>query len=107
MYSSCIAVDWGTSNRRAWALGPAGRLLEERADSAGLLAVPDGRFADSLAEFLGNWVQGTVPIVIAGMAGSRMGWLEVPYIEVPAPLSDLAHALMKAGHIAGSDCWII
>jgi 2-dehydro-3-deoxygalactonokinase len=106
---SCIAVDWGTTNRRAWALGPDGRAMAERADSAGLLAVQDRRFADSLASFLGDWLEAgsSIPVVIAGMAGSRLGWVEVPYVAVPAPLSDLAQNLMKAGRVGGSDCWIV
>jgi len=106
---SCIAVDWGTTNRRAWALGPDGRAMAERADSSGLLAVQDRRFAESLSVFLGDWVEASpnVPVVIAGMAGSRLGWVEVPYVAAPAPLSGLAKALMKAGRIASSDCWIV
>jgi 2-dehydro-3-deoxygalactonokinase len=104
---SCIAVDWGSTNRRAWALGADGGANQERADSAGLLAIKDGRFADSLKAFLEGWLDGGVPVVIAGMAGSRMGWVEVPYVTAPAPLADLARNLMKAGRIADSDCWIV
>lgn len=106
---SCIAVDWGTTNRRAWALGPDGRIAAERADSAGLLAVQDRRFAESLASFLGDWLGASpgVPVIIAGMAGSRMGWVEVPYVPAPAPLAELARRLMLAGRIAGSECWIV
>ncbi len=104
---SCIAVDWGSTNRRAWALGADGAALQERADSAGLLAIKDRRFADSLEAFLDGWLDGGVPVVIAGMAGSRMGWVEVPYVAAPAPLADLARNLMKAGRIADSDCWIV
>ncbi len=104
---SCIAVDWGSSNRRAWALGADGAAGRERADSAGLLAIKDRRFAESLESFLDGWLGGGVPVVIAGMAGSRMGWVEVPYVAAPAPLTDLARNLMKAGRIADSDCWIV
>ena len=104
---SCIAVDWGSTNRRAWALGADGGANQERADSAGLLAIKDGRFADSLKAFLEGWLDGGVPVVIAGMAGSRMGWVEVPYVTAPAPLADLARNLLKAGRIADSDCWIV
>ncbi|HEV8391661.1 MAG TPA: 2-dehydro-3-deoxygalactonokinase [Dongiaceae bacterium] len=109
MSYSCIAVDWGTTNRRAWALGPDGRATAERADPTGLLAVQDRRFAESLESFLGDWVSAGsgIPVVIAGMAGSRLGWVEVPYVAAPAPLSDLAQTLMKAGQIGGSDCWIV
>ncbi len=107
MNCSCIAVDWGTTNRRAWALGPGGAVLRERADASGLLAVQDRRFAESLEAFLGDWRGSGVPIVIAGMAGSRMGWAEVPYVAAPVPLADLARNLMKVGHVAGSECWIV
>ena len=104
---SCIAVDWGSTNRRAWALGADGGAGQERADSAGLLAIKDRCFAESLEAFLDGWLGGGVPVVIAGMAGSRMGWVEVPYVAAPAPLSDLARSLMKAGRVADSDCWIV
>ncbi|MEZ5832258.1 MAG: 2-dehydro-3-deoxygalactonokinase [Dongiaceae bacterium] len=106
---SCIAVDWGSTNRRAWALGPGGAAMAERADSSGLLAVQDRRFAASLESFLGDWIgaASAVPVVIAGMAGSRLGWVEVPYVAAPAPLSELARTLMKAGRIGDSDCWIV
>ena len=109
MTYSCIAVDWGTTNRRAWALGPDGKAMAERADASGLLAVQDRRFAESLEAFLVDWIssRSNIPVIIAGMAGSRLGWVEVPYVAAPAPLSDLAHSLMKAGRVAGSDCWIV
>ncbi|HWA46814.1 MAG TPA: 2-dehydro-3-deoxygalactonokinase [Dongiaceae bacterium] len=105
----CIAVDWGTSNRRAWALGPDGEILQQRADDKGLLAHPDRRFADSLESFLADWLKAApgIPIVMAGMVGSRMGWVEVPYVPVPVRLTDLADHLMKAGEIVGSACWIV
>jgi 2-dehydro-3-deoxygalactonokinase len=106
---SCIAVDWGTTNRRAWALGAGGTIMAERSDSEGLLAVQDRRFADSLSSFLGDWLGAgrQVPVVIAGMAGSRLGWVEAPYVAAPAALSELAAQLVMAGRIAESDCWIV
>lgn len=104
---SCIAVDWGSTNRRAWALGPDGRTLAERSDAAGLLAIQDRRFSESLQTFLEDWLTPGLPVVMAGMVGSRMGWVEVPYLAAPAPLADLAKRLMKAGRLGGSDCWIV
>ena len=105
----CIAVDWGTSNRRAWALGPQGEILQQRADDKGLLAHADRRFAQSLELFLADWLKEApgIPIIMAGMVGSRMGWVEVPYVPVPIRLTDLASHLAKAGEIAGSACWIV
>ena len=53
---SCIAVDWGSTNRRAWALGADSGASQERADSAGLLAIKDRRFAESLEAFTPKWL---------------------------------------------------
>jgi 2-dehydro-3-deoxygalactonokinase len=106
---SCIAVDWGTSNRRAWALGPNGEILQQRADDKGLLAHADRRFDQSLELFLADWLKAApgIPVIMAGMVGSRMGWVEVPYVTAPIRLTDLAGRLAKAGEIAGSACWIV
>ena len=54
-----IAVDWGTTNRRAWALGRDGKVLAERSDGDGLLAVKLGEFARSFAAFASSWFSGT------------------------------------------------
>ena len=35
-----IAVDWGTTNRRAWRIGADGRVADEIDDDQGVLAVP-------------------------------------------------------------------
>ena len=109
MSFSCIAVDWGTSNRRAWALGPGGEIVRQRADDKGLLAHADRRFAHSLELFLTDWLKEApdVPVIMAGMVGSRMGWVEVPYLSAPLQLTDLADHLVKAGEVAGSACWIV
>lgn len=106
---SCIAVDWGTSNRRAWTLGPTGDILHQRADDKGLLAHADRRFAQSLELFLADWLTEApgIPVIMAGMVGSRLGWIEVPYVSVPVRLTDLANHLVKAGEIAGSACWVV
>ncbi|HTN98141.1 MAG TPA: 2-dehydro-3-deoxygalactonokinase, partial [Nordella sp.] len=51
-----IAVDWGTSNRRAWALAAQGHVLAETGDGEGLLAVKPGGFARSFADFAAPWL---------------------------------------------------
>src|SRR5690606_34701318 len=37
----------------------------------------------------------SLPVVICGMAGSRQGWREVPYLEVPATLPEIPGAALK------------
>lgn len=89
-----IAVDWGTTNRRAYRLDGCGQCVAEFEDSNGVLAVDRGAFpaaAAAIGERLGD-----LPLLLAGMVGSTRGWVEVPYVRCPAGLDDLAAAL----------CWI-
>jgi 2-dehydro-3-deoxygalactonokinase len=90
-----IAVDWGTTNRRAWALDRHGRVLDERGDGEGLLAVKAGAFAKSFADFVSPWLgpDRVLPVLMCGMVGSKMGWVEVPYIAAPADLASLSRNL--------------
>jgi 2-dehydro-3-deoxygalactonokinase len=89
-----IAVDWGTTNRRAWALGRSGEVLAEQGDGEGLLGVKPGDFARSFGEFAGAWLAGgRVPVLMCGMVGSKLGWVEAPYIAAPADLEGLARNL--------------
>lgn len=98
---ACIAIDWGTSNRRGWALGEKGDILAARADDQGLLAIKDRDFAGSLRAFAGDWLQSGAPIVMAGMVGSRAGWREAQYLETPVDLTKLGGRLTKITDFAG------
>jgi 2-dehydro-3-deoxygalactonokinase len=89
-----IAVDWGTSNLRAWAMGPAGVLAHASSDDGmGKLARED--YEPALLRLIAPWLTTPVPIIACGMVGSRQGWCEAPYRTVPcAPVA--ADALVTA-----------
>jgi 2-dehydro-3-deoxygalactonokinase len=89
-----IAVDWGTTNRRAWRLDPDGAVAGEMEDDRGILAVPKGGFHAAVSELRERL--GDLPMLMAGMVGSNRGWVEAPYVPCPAGLADLAERL----------CWI-
>jgi 2-dehydro-3-deoxygalactonokinase len=89
-----IAVDWGTTNRRAWRLGPDGAVVDEMEDSSGILAVPAGGFHEAVGQVRQRL--GDLPMLMAGMVGSNRGWVEAPYVRCPAGLPELAANL----------CWI-
>lgn len=91
---ACIAVDWGTSNRRGWALDHRGEMIAARHDDQGLIAIADRDFAGSLRRFAGDWLASRPPVIMAGMIGSRMGWKEAPYLETPVNLTALASHLI-------------
>lgn len=82
-----IAVDWGTSNLRAWRIGPDGAVMEARSSDQGMgRLAPDG-FDPALRALVGDWMQDAPQILICGMAGARQGWIEAAYRSVPcAPL---------------------
>ena len=83
-----IAVDWGTTNRRAYAIGRDGAVKVEMSDGRGVLAVERGGFPQAVAEI--RWRLGSAPMIMAGMVGSNRGWVEVPYRSCPAGLTALA-----------------
>jgi 2-dehydro-3-deoxygalactonokinase len=93
------AVDWGTSRLRIWLLDASGAVLAERRSDEGLLGVGSEGFSAVLERHLGEMnAPATTSVVICGMAGSRQGWLEVPYVAVPARLADV---LAKAVPLPG------
>ncbi|RYY45740.1 MAG: 2-dehydro-3-deoxygalactonokinase [Sphingomonadales bacterium] len=86
-----IAVDWGTTNRRAFSIGNDGRLIERLADDRGVLAVGRDGFEGAAAEISARF--GSAPMLLAGMVGSNRGWSEAPYIDCPAGAPALAAAI--------------
>ena len=98
---SYIAVDWGTTNRRAWRV-EGGHATDEFEDDCGITAVAAGAFPAKVSEIRTRL--GDLPLVMAGMIGSNRGWVEAPYISCPAGPEALAAALME---VPGERAWII
>jgi 2-dehydro-3-deoxygalactonokinase len=99
-----ILADWGTTNRRAWAVGRDGAVLDQRKDDQGLLGVKDRAFEASFRRFIGDWLKTAAPkapIVMAGMVGSKLGWREAPYVATPARFADLARNLVALPDLDG------
>jgi 2-dehydro-3-deoxygalactonokinase len=92
-----IALDWGTSRFRAYLLDSAGAVLERVASEDGLMAVKPGGFPAVLAIRCGTWLarHPDIPVIMAGMVGSRNGWVEAPYRPCPATASDIAGAMVS------------
>lgn len=81
------AVDWGTTRLRAWLLDAEGAVLVERRGDDGLITAREKGFSNVLEGHLAAMdAPQTLPVIICGMAGSRQGWLEAPYVDTPAPI---------------------
>lgn len=87
-----IAVDWGTSNLRAWGVDGAGEIVFSRASDKGMGKLTPAEYPDVLKGLVGDAIDLGQPmdVVICGMAGARQGWLEAPYLEAPADLGGLS-----------------
>ena len=87
-----IAVDWGTTNRRAYRIDRDGRCGDEFEDDRGVLSISGGDFGAAVAEIRSRL--GDRPLLLAGMIGSNRGWKEAPYVPCPAGLDEVAGALV-------------
>ena len=90
--TALIAIDWGTTAARAYAVDADGHIVDTRAAPLGVQQV-NGNFAAALDTLLGDWRTLKVPRIAAGMIGSRQGWVEARYVECPAAFSALASDL--------------
>lgn len=94
-----IGIDWGTSALRALLFDDAGNVQETRSRPWGIRHLPAGGFEAALADACAGWP--VCPTVAAGMVGSRQGWAEVPYIDVPADLDAIVAARVTIHTAAG------
>lgn len=106
MSKGYIAIDWGSTNLRAW-LYLNGELRETRQSEAGVTRL-NGRTAEQVfREVVAPWQQHDVPVIMAGMVGSNAGWMSVPYLPCPTRLTDLAGRLTRVEQAAPLAAWII
>jgi len=102
MISRYIAIDWGSTNLRAW-LYKGEQCLESRQSEAGVTRL-NGKSPEAvLAEVTQNWRDSATPVVMAGMVGSNVGWKVAPYLPVPAHFSAIGEQLTSVG----DNIWII
>lgn len=85
-----LAVDWGTTNRRVFLI-EGGAVVRSERDDRGVTSVSD--FAAEAAGIRERF--GDLPMLMAGMVGSNIGWQAAPYVPAPAGVADLAANLLR------------
>lgn len=100
-----IGLDWGTSSLRAWRYDGAGRIAETRARPWGIRQLPDGGYDAALADITAGWP--ALPRLACGMVGSRGGWREAPYLDLPADAAHLGDALAGVRAADGMDVHLV
>jgi 2-dehydro-3-deoxygalactonokinase len=85
-----LAVDWGTTNRRVYLIED-GQVARTERDDLGVTAVSD--FGAAAADIRGRF--GDLPMLLAGMVGSNIGWRVAPYVAAPAGIAELSANLLR------------
>ena len=104
-----IALDWGTTRARAFLISEAGEVLERRSADQGIQSVPAGGFPAAFEAIAGDLRRASpdAAIVLAGMVGSRNGWIEAHYVPCPASPDEIASAGMTVTLADGSPATIL
>lgn len=85
-----VAVDWGTSNLRAWGVDADGGIAFSRSSPDGMSRLSREQYPEVLTSLLSGAADDVEDVLICGMAGARQGWMEAPYLDAPAELGNLA-----------------
>lgn len=87
-----IAVDWGSSNLRAWGLDRHDQVIGQASSDKGMLSLKADGYEAELLRLVGDWLPatGNTKVMVCGMAGARQGWQEAAYLPVPTRLDQLS-----------------
>ena len=90
-----IAVDWGTTRLRASLVAADGTVSGTTGSESGVQSVAAGGFPAALDAACAPWFAAHpgLPVLMAGMVGSRNGWCEAPYAPCPAGADEIASRL--------------
>jgi 2-dehydro-3-deoxygalactonokinase len=95
-----LAVDWGTSHLRVWAMTQSGTVQTRRSNDAGMGTLSRDGFEPALLDLAGDLLgTGKTPVIVCGMAGSRQGWAEAKYVAAPCT----PPGIDSATHVPTSD----
>ena len=91
-----LAVDWGTTNLRAWVVELGGRVVANQDFALGVSRLAPGEAARRFQETVRPALKAEdLPAIACGMVGSNLGWEAVSYFDCPADLSTLAGGLHR------------
>ena len=93
-----IAVDWGSTHLRTYAMQQDGQLVHEKTSAQGMGSLASEEFESALLALIADWLPAVqedtaaiepMDVIACGMVGARQGWKEAPYRSTPCrPSSD-------------------
>ncbi|WP_243042878.1 2-dehydro-3-deoxygalactonokinase [Dyella sedimenti] len=105
MGSDFIAVNWGSSNFRAYRMDGGGQVLDTWVEAAGIAALDRTGMALQVERLDRRW-PGVERLYACGMIGSNIGWSDAGYADCPIGLDGLA-ARLHATTVAGRPMLIV
>ena len=91
-----IGLDWGTSSLRAFLISADGEVKDSVSMPKGIMQVEDRDFEAVFDHVVDPWWQAvSIPVIASGMITSRNGWVETPYVPVPAGANELAGRVVR------------
>ena len=101
-----ILGDWGTSARRLYLCRREGETVTVLEEKTGQGVKYERAFELALASDISAWVaaHGRMPVILSGMIGSNIGWVETTYAACPAGIGALS---AKAVRFEACGCDII
>lgn len=92
-----IGVDWGSTRFRAYLLDETGELLDSVENDQGIFRSKQATYEEILRRSCEHWLRRRpgIPVVMAGMIGSRNGWHETGYLPCPVGIHGLGAAVIQ------------
>ena len=85
-----VAIEWTSRQLRAFLLDEDGTVIDARETGDGAKGLASDAFEAVLRARIGDWLAPDRPVLISGMATSRTGWVESPFVETPAGAGEIA-----------------
>lgn len=103
-----LAVDWGTTNLRAY-VSRNNIVVAEFESDKGLVEARKLGFERSLKDTIGDIfdlvnIEG---VIMCGMVGAKEGWAEAPYVKCPCSAEDVAASLKELPPFQGAPAFIV
>ena len=101
-----LAVDWGTTNVRAWLVDGV-RVLRRREFALGVGHLQPGEAARHFRDTIRPAIDARQsPAILCGMIGSTLGWEVAPYVDCPVDFRALHEGLHRV-RAAEPPAWIV
>ena len=89
-----LALDWGNSNLRAAVIAADGMVLRATARPDGAAGLSGAAFETVFNAVRDELGAAGLPALACGAVGAREGWVEAPYVRLPADPAAVARALV-------------